>query len=174
MKKSILAMFLLISAVSSAQAENLNYAGQFSSPHKTFIVGYEDERSCNIDKGEWDREVQMCLFDASDEVTIERWADGGLSMNIETVGQNGHSCGFASGAKEVKPGLLVGSAETEVFRYNEETKQSEPVKAICEVYVSYSDSNTVSVEDNGNCTEFCGARAALIIGEAKRSAPKAD
>lgn len=174
MQNAFLSAILIFSFTATAQAGEINYVGQFSMPHKTVVFGYDDEKSCAADKGEWISEDQMCLFEVSDDVKVEQTSDGGLKMNVETIGGNAHSCGFEAAAVEKTTGLLIGSVETEIYRYNENTKETEVEKAICEVSVSYKDSDTVSVSNNGNCNEFCGARAQLYIDDAKRVAPKAE
>lgn len=172
MKFVLIAFFTLTCAV-SVQATEINFAGNFSAPHKTFIFGYENKKSCLADKGEWSTEDEVCLFDVSDVVKVQTSAQG-ATASIETIGANAHTCGFEEPVIQKSANELLAQVETEVYEYNSETKQGEFVKAICEVTITYKDSDTVSVTNNGNCQEYCGARAFLHIDEAKRAAPSAE
>jgi hypothetical protein len=171
MKKVILAVAIAITC--NVHAGEIDFVGQFSMPRKTAMFGYDNKQACVADKGEWLTEDGICMFDSSDDVKVEDTASG-LTMKVETIGTNAHSCGFEATAQVKDFNVLVGALETEVHRYNEETKESEWVKAVCEVTLTYKNSDVVKVDNNGNCQEFCGMRAQLYIDEAKRVAPKAE
>lgn len=152
---------------SAAFTAELNMEGNFAFAHQTFVVGYEDEKSCLEDQGEWDKEMEMCFFPVEDTVQVKK-AVGGFDIAVETVGSNAHMCGFEGPAQKTSDSTLLSSVKTEVWEENAQTGQWESVPAVCEVTVTYRDENTVSVENNGKCQEFCGMRAWLSIDEAKR------
>ena len=171
--KNFLLTGLILATGLSTQATEINYFGQFSMAHKTAVYGYDTKKACEKDDGEWLTEDEICVFDASDDLTVTP-SNQGANLIINTIGGNAHMCSFEGAATVKSANELISQVETEVYEYNSETKQGEFVKAICEVTVTYKDSDTASVSNNGKCQEFCGARAHLYIEDAKREAPKAD
>jgi hypothetical protein len=101
----------------------------------------------------------MCFFDI--ENTVEVSGDSqGYKLVVATWGSNAHSCVFEGQVTQVLPQALVSEVPTEVYR------DGDFVPAVCEVTVSYENDETVNVSTNGNCQEWCGARAWLEMGPA--------
>lgn len=82
---------------------------------------------------------------------------------ISTIGTNAHSCTFYGAAHPVSSTTLKAVAPATAV--NPDTGEWE--ETTCEVTLKYKN-NKVSVEDNGKCREYCGARAHLFIDGAKR------
>jgi hypothetical protein len=160
---AILSAFLFL-VVLSALAAVMQMDGNFVSAHKTYVVGYEDEAACAADQGSWDGEA--CYFDVEDSVAVTK-TNNGYSLSVETIGSNAHVCNFEGEAQIASAKELVSSVKTEEEREDDNGNWSS-VPVTCSVSVTYKDSNTISVTNNGNCGSFCGARAWLHIDEAKR------
>ena len=163
-------LILCFSSVAMSLPEQLE--GVFAYAHHTGIVGYEDEKSCAADQGDWDQDMELCFFNVEDSVQVKKTqVPEVFQLNVDTVGSNGHSCSFEGEATVQSNDLLMSSVKTEVWQENAQTGEWESVSATCEVTVKYADINTTAVSTNGNCQEFCGMRAILDIEEAKRKAP---
>ncbi len=105
----------------------------------------------------------ICHFYASNTVAVSL-KDQKFFLEVMTVGSNAHMCEFQGEVTSVKENTLVAAAEVEL--YNGETGGWD--KDTCEVTVEYQSQNEVSVTNNGKCSEFCGARAGLNVGQAFR------
>ena len=160
MKSIITVVTLIIAANLYAVVSNgMTYLGTYSQPGQTFVVGYFEEAACVQDNGDWDAEMEMCFFDI--ENTVEVSGDSqGYKLVVATWGSNAHSCVFEGQVTQVLPQALVSEVPTEVYR------DGEFVPAVCEVTVNYENDETVNVSTNGNCQEWCGARAWLEMGPA--------
>ena len=152
--------FTLNQTVNAKQAELIE--GIYSQPGQTFVIGYETQISCEGDNGNWDFESGMCLFDVEDSVQVQG-SKSSLSVVVETVGSNAHSCQFESETAERLPtGEVLAKAPGSSWD-GDEWKDG-----ICEVRVSPLKNNSVSVSSNSFCREYCGARAVLQIEKATR------
>lgn len=145
-----------LSAASLAFAANV-IPGLYLEPSSTFLVGYESKEECEASQGdwsvpEWDGDMALCIFRVDNIVKIEGKGSK-YAVEISTIGSNGHSCSFEG------TGNLMGSTIV--------AKSSESQE--CEVNVAFLDADTVNVSTNGECQDFCGARAWLQIDAAKRS-----
>ncbi len=133
--------------------------GVFQQPVTITVAGYQSASECAADKGFW--EEGFCRFQAHNEVSIGN--NGGYFLKVSTIGTNLHSCDY-EGAAIASGNGLISQLESEEW----DDRSSSFVKALCELRATFPDANTVSVNNNGKCSSFCGMRARLVVEEAKR------
>jgi hypothetical protein len=155
---SVFVSILLFSTFSFAQDFQ---TGTFVEPTQTFVISYMNEADCSADSGSWDNEMEMCFFDVENEATVSKKEEG-LFLDIVTTGSNAHSCWFEGPVTSQSENTLVSAVEAMVWNGDDWTNGT------CEVTVTYEDADTVNVSTNGQCQEFCGARAWLEMGPAIR------
>ena len=140
--------------------------GTFSEPTQTFIIGYESYDACKSDGGQWDEEAEMCFFPAENLVNLQE-QEGKTILTVDTVGSNGHECHFEGVATALGDGEYLSKVDTTRYEQNDKGEWVE-IPTVCEVSLSFHDGNTVTVGNNGECSEFCGARAWLTVDKAIR------
>jgi len=158
---SLLSILFVLSAF--AETSNINFTGVFVELVQTYIVGYMDGNSCTTDGGDWDADMEICFFNAQNTARVQE-SETGMSLLIDTIGGNAHSCVFEGPVTTVLPEAVVSEVEA---GYYDDTTQSY-VQGICRVTVKFQSADTVMVETNGKCSEFCGMRAMLEMGPANR------
>lgn len=159
---------LTIALIMSLASMAVTLEGEFQKKKEIYFFNYITAADCQADGGYWtvdseDEEIGFCNFEASDNVKIQKNAEG-YFLYVDTIGTNGHSCFFEEKVTSVSENEVVSVTETEAYDY--ETGTFKP--STCSVKVSYKDENTVDVTTEGSCEEYCGARAWLFIEDAKR------
>lgn len=160
--KHLIGLLTLVLAANLYAVANggMTFIGTYVEPTQTFVVGYTAEAPCLEDGGDWDTDMEMCFFDT--ENTVEVSADAqGYSLVIATWGSNAHSCVFEERVTQVLPNALVSEVPTEIYNGD-----GQWVSAKCVVTVTFENDETLNVGTNGNCQEWCGARAWLEMGPA--------
>ncbi len=157
---------LLALAPLTLAASTIQPLGKYAEPTQTFIVGYEDQSSCEADGGQWDTEMEMCFFAVENTVELAE-ANGKLELTVDTVGSNAHECHFQGEAVKMSETEYVSKVNVTEFEQNDKGEWIE-VPAVCEVSMSFLDADSVAVGNNGKCSEFCGARAWLSVDKAIR------
>lgn len=152
--KAILAMsFVLISSFTYASEVSLIKEGKFVDKHKIGMFGYKSAKECKKDGGKFDGSI--CLFDSEDTVEVTKLENGNFQLAIEKVGTNAHICSFESEAVEANKVQLKAILNEEL--------------ANCELTVSYTSTDSLSIITNNQCNDFCGANMVLDIESATRS-----
>ncbi|MCO5142040.1 MAG: hypothetical protein M9962_03000 [Oligoflexia bacterium] len=157
-------VLLVLSTLGTASINHL--FGTFSEPTQTFVVGYEDQASCDSDGGQWDTEMEMCFFDAENTVELKE-ENGKIKLLVDTIGSNAHSCSFEGEAVQTTASQFVSKVDSTEYDQDENGNWVE-IPVVCEVTVDFLDENSVTVDNNGKCREFCGMRAWLSVDKATR------
>lgn len=126
-----------------ATADVASLVGAWTEPVTVPVFSYTDAAACAADGGAWRDDA--CQVDAANTVTIG--PDGALSVSI--LGTNAHTCEF-DGALRAAGGAWIADGE-----------------AGCRVTVNLRD-GALSLENNGRCEAYCGARAFLEVRAARR------
>lgn len=158
------AIFLFLPALTAFAA--FPYEGSFSFPHFVSFFDYE-EASCVTEGGAWSDGA--CWFQEEDRVTVEP-RENGFFVTVSTIGHNAHTCEFEGPAKEIAPGTLLATAETEILVRDENGEGDRFEPATCDLTLRYgNDGNlSVSVADRVTCHDLCGVNARLDIEQAIR------
>lgn len=147
---------LAISSTTFAKA-SYNFPGFYSEPASTWTYSH-DRALCERDGGTWSpaenqEESDLCVYHLANTVKIHfrnRSLDYGVA--IQTVGSNGDMCSFEG------TGILKGKSLVVKSK----------VHSACVLDVTFSEANTIEVNNNGKCSDFCGINAWLRVDAAKR------
>lgn len=163
MKTVILVLLsaLTLNLFATVHDSTADLLGNFEEPTMTFIIGYEDASACSNDNGDWDAEMEMCFFNTENTIEVSANANG-LFLSIATVGSNAHQCYFEGSVTKTTSSSLISEVESMVWNGDDY------VPGKCIVTATYENADTVSVSTNGQCQEYCGARAWLEFGPATR------
>lgn len=171
MKLRVIGPILVCLLVASTSLASVNgpflglsrdFTGAFQKAKEIYFFSYPTQSSCTADEGQWDSEIESCYFSTYDEVQVKKVTNSLYDVEVNTIGTNGHSCTFSATASPLKSNSLRAAAQATVI---DESGEWQP--ATCEVFLYYVGSS-ISVEDNGNCREYCGARAQLYIEGARK------
>lgn len=155
--KTLTILSVLLSSAAAFAVTPAQMTGKFTDPKEIAIIGYRDAASCTADHGIWNED--FCVFRAEDRLDVTS-KGGRFKISVETISTNAHTCSFEAPA--LRDGnRLVASVKAENF------EGGKWVDAICTVTVSYKSKDAVSVDTNGKCQSFCGARG-LMEFSAKR------
>ncbi len=157
--KHTLSFAILALASTALASAAVNPAGHFARTHDV-AMHYSGKAACEADQGRWDGDEDggFCIFTGAEDSVDVKAGEKGLSVAIDTITTNGHTCSFESDSAVQSGNKIVAQAKSEAGIDDGD----------CEVTVTYLDENTVSVDENGKCKSFCGARATLFINQAIR------
>ena len=153
MKISIF-MALALALTSTAFAGTIR-EGLYAEKNYAIMKHISTKEECREVKGKWDSEEGFCFDRADNTVEITKNNDG-YKIVVSTIsGGNLHTCEFEGEAKlSADRMILTSTVET--------TDYETDAKTTCTVKVTQKDGflkKAVSVEEKGNCREFCGANA---------------
>jgi hypothetical protein len=157
MKKLLLALVLATNVFAQeATVEKYTETTGFA------LYYYQTQPDCEAAEGKWD-EQGLCFFEEENKLNLTLENGKVSSVEVMTWGGNGHSCSFESkNIYDVGSALKVVEA---VEAYDFESGEMKPT--LCEVTLKKTEKG-YSVDNNGKCNYFCGARAWLYIEEATK------
>lgn len=133
------------------------------------MMTYEDAGTCAGDGGTWTPEVG-CFFAGENRARISPATGDSWPLSVEIVTTNAHTCSF-EGALRREGDALVAHASGEVYVPGEGGAEGTFVPGPCTVTIRIVD-EVLGLESEGDaCSTFCGARAHLSMGGARRTSP---
>lgn len=148
--KIILALiFILTSYVLNADVmPDIKFSGTYKAVHPFGAFGYTAE-ACIEDLGEYKGEG-LCFFkDGGSTIEIKKMAENEYELGITSVGTNFHLCDYQGRARQIGQTQLSS---------NDKNSES---PGVCEVVVSFTSPNVLSIITNGKCQDYCGANMTL-------------
>lgn len=142
MKKCLFPVLTLISfSVFAVEIE-----GKFEVVRPLFMHGY-NSKSCRADGGVYVGDG-LCKWEKGGGSNVQITAtETNFDLIISSVGTNGHTCDFSGKASLISAYHLISKESSD--------------EGQCAVNVFFTSENTISIQTNGECREYCGANMAL-------------
>lgn len=156
---------LLVSVTASSRSiKKMNFVGNYWEEIEVPMLSYEKSDCIGRSFARWveqDNGLGYCSISTYNEVGV--LLEGGVyKLSVEVVGFNARTCSYYAEATEMSYRELVSRTDVVVWQDNKF------VPATCELIVNFEDEDTVSVRNNGNCYDYCGAGVNLEVKAAKR------
>ena len=143
-----------ILAMSLSLAVNANVEGTYKHVRPFAVFNYQ-EQDCKEEGGSFDDGV--CFFkDGGSTIEIKNNTKGSFDLSITSVGTNFHFCDYQGEATQAGPKRLTSND------FNAE------YPGTCELNVFVTSKDTIAIETNGKCQDYCGANMSLDIENATR------
>jgi hypothetical protein len=131
-----------------AAAVDLNMVGTFNKVEPIYFR-YPNKFECKSDGGQW--KDGLCFFNGGGPSIVIKKSGDKFDLVIESVGNNGHMCEF-TGTAVVQNQVHLNSTDG----------------VSCQLSVLFTDPNTLSLVNNGECADYCGALVELSFDGVKR------
>jgi hypothetical protein len=141
--KKILFSLLFVSFSFSAMA--LEIDGTYKAVRPVFSVGYT-KKACIESRGKYQGDG-VCLFENGGAETQIKSNERNFDIKLTSVGTNFHTCDYEGTAILNQDRKLVS---------NDKGTGGE-----CELTITFKTDDTIGIEANGKCQEYCGANMYL-------------